>query len=604
LAPSFGSAAVADIDGDGYPEIVFGTYFHDEHIYALNAEDGSVLWSYDTGGCNDASVAIADVDQDGVLEVITCASSPCMVYCFAGATGAVEWSRYTGHCIDSPPAVADVDGDEKPEVLVGAFEGYVFCLAGESGSVQWQKNLGTNSYIESCPTVLDCDGDGALDVVVAQWEGDCRVYALRGVDGSVLWYSSAPTDWMYHGPSFGDIDGDDLPELAIGCYDNRVYVLNAEDGSLCWSYAASQYVGAPTCLADLNNDVHLEVVFVSYNVVGVLSYTGSLLWSISVGGNVFRGVAISDVDEDGVLDLVFGCDDGKLRAVRGDTGASIWIYDLQADYGAAFPMDHAPLIADFNGDGKLEAFVVGGHGESTHPENNYGRAYMVSAGNGTGAGWPMFHHDLVHSGRFQETNAPPQVGTITGSDMGRPDVNYTFSVNMSDPDGDQVFALWDFGDGSSNDWLGPYPPGTSCSTSHAWTTEGVSHIKVKVRDTQGQESAWSDAFPFLVDGTAPNVSLTCPLARHLYLGVLLVVPFPATVVIGRILVQASAVDMLSGVARVEFLVDGSVVATNTSAPFVFLWGHLGWSRVSLAVRGVDLVGNTAVTGNLSVWKLW
>ncbi|HVQ01862.1 MAG TPA: PQQ-binding-like beta-propeller repeat protein, partial [Candidatus Thermoplasmatota archaeon] len=67
LAPSFGSAAVGDIDGDGKQEIVFGTYFHDEHIYALNAEDGSILWTYDTGGCNDASVAIADVDQDGAL---------------------------------------------------------------------------------------------------------------------------------------------------------------------------------------------------------------------------------------------------------------------------------------------------------------------------------------------------------------------------------------------------------------------------------------------------------------------------------------------------------------------------------------------------------
>ncbi|HIG99982.1 MAG TPA: PQQ-binding-like beta-propeller repeat protein, partial [Thermoplasmata archaeon] len=80
-APSFGSSAVADIDGDGYLEIVFGTYFNDEHIYALNAEDGSLLWNYDTGGCNDASPVIADVDLDGDLEVVIPASSPSMVYC-------------------------------------------------------------------------------------------------------------------------------------------------------------------------------------------------------------------------------------------------------------------------------------------------------------------------------------------------------------------------------------------------------------------------------------------------------------------------------------------------------------------------------------------
>ena len=86
-APSFGSSAVDDIDGDGYPEIVFGTYFNDEHIYALNAEDGSLHWSFFTDGCNDASPVIYDVDQDGELEVIVPGSSPCMVYCIDGSTG-------------------------------------------------------------------------------------------------------------------------------------------------------------------------------------------------------------------------------------------------------------------------------------------------------------------------------------------------------------------------------------------------------------------------------------------------------------------------------------------------------------------------------------
>ena len=139
-APSFGSAAVNDIDGDGNLEIVFGTYFNDEHIYALNAESGTLLWKYNTGGCNDASPTIADVDLDGDLEVVVPASSPYRVYCFDGATGQVEWSTSTGYpnCIDSPPAVADVDNDDKPEVILGTFYGHVFCLNGEDGSICWQ----------------------------------------------------------------------------------------------------------------------------------------------------------------------------------------------------------------------------------------------------------------------------------------------------------------------------------------------------------------------------------------------------------------------------------------------------------------------------------
>jgi outer membrane protein assembly factor BamB len=400
-APSFGSAAVDDIDGDNQMEIVFGTYFNDEQIHALNAEDGSILWTYNTGGCNDASPAIYDVDLDGELEVILAASSPCRVFCFDGASGSVEWSSYVGYSIDSPPAIADVDNDDKPEIIFGTFLGNIFCLNGEDGSVYWQTNVGSDSYIQSGPNILDVDQDGQLDVVIAQWAGDCRVYALKGDDATVLWYSDAPGDYMYHGGSFADIDEDGKPEIAIGCYDSYVYLLNAEDGSTEWSYRAPYYVGAPTSIADLNNDGHLEVVYASYNQIGALSHTGSSLWTYSAGGSCFRGVAISDVDGDNILDVVFGADDGILRALRGTNGQVVWSYNLMSHYGRTFDIDHAPTIADFDGDGKLDVFVVGGYG-AYPPQDNHGRAYMLTAGDGTGPGWPMFRHDVRHSARFGE----------------------------------------------------------------------------------------------------------------------------------------------------------------------------------------------------------
>ncbi len=503
-APSFGSAAIDDFDGDGKPEIVFGTYFNDEHIYALNAEDGTLLWKYNTGGCNDASPAIADVDLDGDLEVIIPTSSPYKVYCFDGESGDVEWSTSTGYpnCIDSPPAIADVDNDNKPEVILGTFYGYVFCLDGEDGGVNWQVNLGTDSYIQSGPNILDLDSDGQLDIVVSQYAGDCRVYALKGDDGSTLWYSDLPQDYMYHGGSFADIDEDGKPEIAIGCYDNHVYVFNGEDGSLLWDYTAPYYIASPTSIADLNNDGHLEIVFTSYNILGVLSHTGSLLWSYPTGGSIFRGASIADIDGDGTLDVCFGSDDGKLRVLRGDDGQVVWTYDLEAHYGDTFNIDHAPTICDFDSDGKLDIFVVGGYGTSSPSTDNHGRAYALSAGDGTGPGWPMFRYDLVHSACFDSNNAP-FAPLISGPDFGLLGDDIDFTFVSTDSEGDDIYYYIDWDDGNNEEWIGPYVSGEEVTVSHTWTSPNNYEIKAKAKDISGDESDWSEPFIITIVENSP-----------------------------------------------------------------------------------------------------
>ncbi len=506
-APSFGSAAVGDIDGDSKPEIVFGTYFNDEHIYALNAESGTLHWKYNTGGCNDASPTIADVDLDSELEVIVPASSPYRIYCFNGETGNVEWSTSTGYpnCIDSPPAVADVDNDDKPEIIFGTFYGYVFCLNGEDGSIFWQVNLGTDSYIQSGPNILDLDLDGQLDIVVAQYSGDCRIYALKGDDGSTLWYSDLPEDYMYHGGSFADIDEDGKPEIAIGSYDNQVYILNGEDGSLLWSYSAPFYIAAPTSIADLNNDGHLEIIFAYYNTIGVLSHTGSLLWSYPTGGSIFRGVSIADVNGDNNLDVAFGSSDGKLRVLKGDDGQVVWIYNLQAHYGDTYNIDHAPVIFDFDGDGALDIFVVGGYGTSSPPTDNHGRAYALSAGEGTGPGWPKFRYDLNNSAHFH-SNQAPNAPIINGPSEGVVGNNYEFLFVATDPEEDDVYYWIDWGDGLAEEWIGPFFSGEEVNIVHNWSSSGLYEIKAKTKDIFDKEGDWSEIFLMSIsENNAPSI---------------------------------------------------------------------------------------------------
>lgn len=394
----YGSPACGDIDGDGELEVVFGTYFGDEHAYALNGVDGSVLWRFDVGGGPlDAAPALADVDGDGTPEVIIPASFGAL-FCIDGG-GTVLW-RYPSsgyiECIDSPPAVADIDGDGAPEVVFGAWYGKLYVVNAEDGSPVWSRVYCDTGYVQSAPCILDCNGDGALDVVFAMFRGDHRVYAVDGFTGDVLW-SFPADDWMYAGASAADIDGDGKPEVVIGDYSGKVTALDAEDGSVLWQTdlgaAYYDWIFGPTTIAELSPASEGPEVLVARSELFCLSAEGEVLWTFPTGGYIDRGAVVAEVDGDGGLEVVFASTDRNIYVVNGEDGSLVWSFGVDDGY----PVENAPVVADLDGDGYVDIFCIGGRGYSdTLP--NYGRAYAVRAGVGGGAVWTMYRHDVYRSG--------------------------------------------------------------------------------------------------------------------------------------------------------------------------------------------------------------
>ncbi len=66
-----------------------------------------------------------------------------------------------------------------------------------------------------------------------------------------------------------------------------------------------------------------------------------------------------------------------------------------------------------------------------------------------------------------------------------------FSAAAVDPDGDQVYYLWNWGDQQSG-WLGPYNSGETTDFQHIWNAAGVYDVGLKVKDQYDLESGWSN----------------------------------------------------------------------------------------------------------------
>jgi hypothetical protein len=86
-------------------------------------------------------------------------------------------------------------------------------------------------------------------------------------------------------------------------------------------------------------------------------------------------------------------------------------------------------------------------------------------------------------------NEPPLTpGAPSGPNTGLIGVEYPFTANTTDPEGDPIEYWFEWGDGENSGWVSPG------SANHAWASEGTYGVTVKARDAvHGGESAFSPA---------------------------------------------------------------------------------------------------------------
>ena len=123
---------------------------------------------------------------------------------------------------------------------------------------------------------------------------------------------------------------------------------------------------------------------------------------------------------------------------------------------------------------------------------------------------------VVPVGRITSTN-PPDKPILSGPSNGEIGKEYVYTSVTTDLDGDQIYYLFDWDDGSVVDWVGPYNSGETYSATHTWYNQGNFTIRVKAKDDDDGESEWSD--PLFVEIIRNNSAPNKPLCASETIGV-------------------------------------------------------------------------------------
>jgi len=177
------TATIADINNDGYRDVLCGTWNNSNYIYAFNGHrfgQGQMLWRVAVGQPIMRVVACPDLNGDGHEDILI-ASFADYGLALNGLNGAELWRGYTGGDVWAIDYTADLTGDNVPEVVYGSFDGGVYCANGATGDQLWV--FSCPSKIFSLRGIGDVNGDGFADVVAGTQflnsEGG-KVYVISG----------------------------------------------------------------------------------------------------------------------------------------------------------------------------------------------------------------------------------------------------------------------------------------------------------------------------------------------------------------------------------------------------------------------------------------
>lgn len=234
------SIVSADLNNDGYKELIVGSSYDNQVIFYKNingdiqANQRVLLFSIPNYSAYTISdIKCADIDNDGLKDIIVASSYEDKVYWFKNL-GNYNFAalQIITQNIDKPTslAIGDIDNDGDNDVIVGVYndENISLFLNNGSGNFSSQQIIYTTSYGPNKVELYDLDNNGFLDIVSGEEDGSIRW--VKNVNGNTFNSSQYITGSADSGTGFDflDIDNDTYLDIVFSSnYDNKVrYSLN------------------------------------------------------------------------------------------------------------------------------------------------------------------------------------------------------------------------------------------------------------------------------------------------------------------------------------------------------------------------------------------
>jgi uncharacterized repeat protein (TIGR01451 family) len=398
----YASPAVIDVDQDGTPEVLWGGYT----LLSINGSSGALEWNSSQTGRLWPGIVVADLDQNGSLEVVTGNGGGYIDVYNANGTAVSGWHiRPTGTSNELRSlAVANIDTNSDLEIAVCSTRSdNQWFVYEHNGTLRsgWPKQTDsdTNGYAAGCFNenvgLADIDNDGRGELI---GPNDTHYAVAYNDDGSPVRASSI----------YGTIGGQNKPWARVGLHVDHAVDLRGYAN--CGSEHRPNMANSAPTIADVNGDGTLEIIIVGnvYNC-GASPYTdlyempfilnadrtrwkdaindwtaiplpdahaAPLSEDYNVIENSVPNPVVADLDGDGRKEILYPSYDGRVHAYWLDkTEHGSWPFEVYNAAESFIRFATEPVVVDLNDDGKAEVIFASWTQNGSHAP---GRLYIVN----------------------------------------------------------------------------------------------------------------------------------------------------------------------------------------------------------------------------------